>query len=135
MDLVDFDQRKFCVIVCANKNSRHPKELYTLRHYVINFYEKNHPEDLDLYGPDWKGLHIYKGMITGSIRNKIETLRNYKFSYCYENMRDEPGYISEKIFNCFEAGCIPIYWGASNITHFIPSNCFISRTDFKTDED
>ena len=40
------------------------------------------------------------------------------------------GYVTEKIFNCFAAGCVPIYWGAPNVTDYIPKNCFIDRRDF-----
>jgi hypothetical protein len=44
------------------------------------------------------------------------------------------GYVTEKIFNAFTAGCVPIYWGADNITDYIPKNCFIDRRDFTSDE-
>jgi hypothetical protein len=58
-------------------------------------------------------------------------LEKYKFSICYENARDTPGYITEKIFDCFFAGCVPIYWGANNITDHIPKECFIDKRDFE----
>ena len=43
---------------------------------------------------------------------------------------DIPGYITEKIFDCFIAGCVPIYWGANNIDKYIPNNCFIDKRKF-----
>ena len=46
-----------------------------------------------------------------------------------------PGYITEKIFDCFFAGCVPVYWGAPNITEHIPQNCFIDRRKFKSHEE
>jgi hypothetical protein len=42
------------------------------------------------------------------VDSKKNTLEKYKFSICYENARDIPGYITEKIFDCFFAGCVPI---------------------------
>jgi hypothetical protein len=60
-----------------------------------------------------------------------DLLKQYKFAVCYEDMHDVKGYVTEKIFNCFAAGTIPIYWGASNITDYIPKECFIDRRDFK----
>ena len=48
-------------------------------------------------------------------------------------MKNVPGYVTEKIFDCFWAGCVPVYWGASNITNSIPKECFISRADFASD--
>jgi hypothetical protein len=60
-----------------------------------------------------------------------DLLKHYKFSVCYEDRHDVKGYITDKIFDCFAAGTIPIYWGASNITDYIPKECFIDRRDFK----
>lgn len=45
--------------------------------------------------------------------NKYEFLTQYKFNICPENS-NSPGYVTEKIFQAFEAGCIPIYWGSDN---------------------
>lgn len=46
-------------------------------------------------------------------RDKIEFMKNYKFNICPENM-DAPYYVTEKIFDAFQAGSIPIYHGALN---------------------
>ena len=54
----------------------------------------------------------------------------YKFSICFENAINLPGYITEKIFECFFAGCIPVYLGANNVEVHIPSNCFIDFRKF-----
>ena len=64
------------------------------------------------------------------ISNKKTTLEKYKFSICYENVKDIPGYITEKIFDSFFAGCVPIYWGADNVLDFIPEGCFIDKRVF-----
>ncbi|MBC7498174.1 hypothetical protein H7170_00860 [Candidatus Gracilibacteria bacterium] len=45
-------------------------------------------------------------------------------------MSDTPGYITEKIWDSFKAKSVPIYWGASNITDYVPKNCFIDYRDF-----
>ena len=37
-----------------------------------------------------------------------------------------------KIFDCFFAGCVPVYLGAPNITDYIPSDCFIDKRKFST---
>ena len=46
--------------------------------------------------------------------DKIAFLKSYKFNICPENA-DTPGYITEKIFDSFIAGCIPIYWSEKNL--------------------
>src|SRR5207244_2755686 len=61
--------------------------------------------------------------------------KNYKFCFCYENMGEQEGYITEKIFDSFTAGCVPIYLGATNITSYIPKECFIDRRDFASESD
>jgi hypothetical protein len=33
------------------------------------------------------------------------------------------------------AGCVPVYWGASNISDYIPYSCFINGAAFATAED
>lgn len=43
--------------------------------------------------------------------DKISYLRQFKFNICPENT-NAMGYVTEKIFESIEAGCIPVYWGA-----------------------
>ena len=44
------------------------------------------------------------------------------------------GYVTEKIFDSFQAGTVPVYMGAPNIADYIPKNCFIAREDFPSME-
>lgn len=45
--------------------------------------------------------------------NKQEYLKNFRFNICPENV-DAPGYCTEKIFDAFLSGTIPIYHGDRN---------------------
>ena len=65
-----------------------------------------------------------------SILNKQEVLLRSRFSIVYENIQGLEGYITEKIFDAFVAGNVPIYWGASDIEKYVPKECFIDRRDF-----
>ena len=128
---VDFDDKKLCTMMLNNKCPKaNPKQLCTERHGIINFFESIQAKDFDFYGRGWdrKRYKNYKGSVGGPENqyrgSKIETIKNYKFYICYENMRDIKGYITEKIFDCFEAGCVPIYFGAPNVETYIPKNCF-----------
>ena len=40
------------------------------------------------------------------------------------------GWITEKIFDCFYTGTIPIYWGEPEIEKQIPAACFIDMRAF-----
>jgi len=156
---IPFEEKKLAVLINAHKTNYLPHELYSLRINVIRFFEKNYPQDFDLYGVGWdkplnvkfiysalkyglskvlifmkdysnslRGFPSYKGRI----KNKTTVLAQYKFCICFENMNHIEGYITEKIFDCFIAGCIPLYYGASNIAAYIPSNTFIDFGQFKT---
>lgn len=61
--------------------------------------------------------------------DKIKTISNYKFAICFENV-SYPGYVTEKIFDCFAAGVIPVYIGAPDICSFVPENSFIDLRKF-----
>ncbi|PIT83948.1 hypothetical protein COU37_05700 [Candidatus Micrarchaeota archaeon CG10_big_fil_rev_8_21_14_0_10_45_29] len=71
----------------------------------------------------------------GEIKSKKEAMSGYRFCICYENQENVPGYITEKIFDAFIAGCVPIYLGAPNIEKYVPKNCFIDMRDFKNFEE
>lgn len=131
--LPSFEERKLLTQMSGRKKSKHKKELYSERVSVINYFQDRPEGEFEFYGFGWKkdNYRHYKG----SVSDKHETLKNYKFSICYENMRDVNGYVTEKIFDCFAVGTIPIYWGATNITDYIPKECFIDRRDFKTFDD
>ncbi|RLA80155.1 MAG: hypothetical protein DRG78_11535 [Epsilonproteobacteria bacterium] len=154
-------KEKLCTLISANKNSpvKNINELYSERKIAIRWFEKNYPNDFDLYGIGWdkykfsgpKIIRVfnripligkYYAKLTkqnfssyqGMVDNKKDVMERYKFSICYENLKDVPGYITEKIFDSFFAGCVPIYWGANNITDYIPKDCFIDKRDFNSYE-
>ncbi len=70
---------------------------------------------------------VYKGFS----KSKSETLGKYKFALCFENSILK-GWITEKIFDCFFAGTVPVYWGAPDVTDCIPENAFIDKRKYPT---
>lgn len=131
--LVPFDDKKLCVILAGGRHdSPHPSQLYGERICIINYFEQYAPADLDFYGACWENTRQGKYQVyKGYAMSKIATLKNYRFCICYENMYGLKGYVTaEKILYCLVSGCIPVYWGASNITDYIPKDCFIDRRDF-----
>tara|TARA_Y100000389_G_C17460696_1_gene521406 strand:+ start:83 stop:1108 length:1026 start_codon:yes stop_codon:yes gene_type:complete len=156
---IPIDKKKLCILINNNKTYRHAFELYSHRIKAIRWFEKHHPESLDLFGQGWDNYmppnskvnklinifvryktrliysrnHLYKTYM-GTLTSKYKTMQMYKFSICYENARGLRGYITEKIFDSFIANCIPIYWGADNISEHIPSECFIDKRKFSSHE-
>jgi len=148
-------KKKLCTLISSHHKNNHPLELYSKREEAIRWFEKNHPVDFDLYGQGWN-FYIFKNRYVryllgkikldklfksnfpsykGSIGSKKYILEKYKFSICYENAQNISGYITEKIFDCFLAGCVPIYLGADNITDHVPANCFVDKRKFNNYED
>ena len=146
----------FSCLINANKAFRQslPSDLYLERINTIRWYESHDPAKFQLYGMGWikptpafdfwgkfkrpitrmrTKLFGYKPFPSyrGEVRDKGEILRRSKFSYCYENTRDLSNYITEKIFDSFLYGCVPIYWGADNVLDYIPADCFVDRRNFK----
>jgi alpha(1,3/1,4) fucosyltransferase len=152
-------KEKLCTLIAGQHRSDHPDELYSERIAAIQWFERNHLEDFDLYGRGWDefyfsrpgGMHVLNHVnllrplrrllapayvsYRGPVAKKAEVLKRYKFCICYENVRGLNGYITEKIFDCFSAGCVPIYWGAENVIKHIPGDCFIDKRAFGTYEE
>ncbi|MEI7481978.1 MAG: glycosyltransferase family 10 [Elusimicrobiota bacterium] len=145
----------FCVMITANKKSSHPLELYSEREKTVRWFERSHPGEFNLYGMGWdrriftgpklvRALNRFGALARltatkypsyrGVVAEKKPVIEKYRFSICYENAREIPGYITEKIFDCFFAGNIPVYWGAPDIEKYIPRDCFIDRRDFASHE-
>lgn len=131
-NIPSFDEKKFCTLISSRLSSKHPKEIYSEREKTIRFFEDK-PGEFDLYGRHWEKRKFKN--YRGTVGDKIEVMKNYKFCICYENTKDIRGYITEKIFDCFTAGCVPVYWGASNVTEYIPEGAFIDRRKFKDEQE
>ena len=65
------------------------------------------------------------------VEDKLEFLRNYKFSFAFENV-SYPGYCTEKIVESFATGTIPIYWGDPNIENYFNFRAFVNCHRYKT---
>jgi hypothetical protein len=157
-DITINPRNKIAVMICSNSKRERKNLTYALRRDTIQWFEKWHPEDFDLYGFGWdrgtvpfqsyrlihKTLHptgILKILPRrkypswkGCVDRKRDVLCKYKFGFCYENTDKISGYITEKIFDVMMAGTVPIYLGAQNTSRHIPKKCFIDRADFKDHE-
>jgi alpha(1,3/1,4) fucosyltransferase len=139
-------QRKIVVINGNHKPVSFNRELYSKRIEAITSLARLGA--VDLYGRGWgrwwsrnsmwmpyfsnrKSLiSVYKG----ACESKYSVLGDYEFALCFENMAMK-GYITEKIFDCFYAGTIPLYWGATDITDLIPREAYIDVRNFATWEE
>jgi alpha(1,3/1,4) fucosyltransferase len=159
---VPFARRKLCVLINSFMASPDKRELYSERVRAVRWFEAYVPRDFDLMGLDWDKLlfpgplarlnyplrfayrrvpglkklkvHRYPSFIGPNKKSKHETLKYYRFCIAYENSV-EPDYVSEKLFDSFFAGCVPIYLGAPNVLDYIPAETFIDKRKFASYDD
>jgi hypothetical protein len=99
--LLPFLPRKQKAVMIA---TLHPQERYQNRLRVAERWV----DLVDVYGGGWpKSLPSYRGMAA----SKIDIMRRYRYCLVFENQR-QPGYVTEKLLDCFVAGSVPLYWGA-----------------------
>lgn len=158
----NFKKIKYC-LVSSNRSSLKPFNGYDIRKLIIDWFEKNKKDQFNFFGKGWdqyyletpfklinrlnskkvpnfikqkfKSKYFYYSTYKGEIDNKIQVLNEFDFNFAIENFLNIPGYITEKIFDSFYSGSIPIYLGANNISEYIPSSCFIDLRDFQSIKD
>lgn len=148
----------FCVMVASNKAlpSFDARSQYQTRVRILEWYELHAQADFHLYGQGWDRPPALPGRMgrvfnqlrkiaarilpakslyatwRGPIDDKLALLARARFCMAHENCRDLPGYVTEKIFDCFRFGCVPIYVGPKEIAELVPPDCFIDGRAFAT---
>lgn len=96
-------RKKKCVLIASLNPNLH----YQIRKTIAEKW----PEDIDVFGGGWpKTMTNYRGWIS----SKLDVLTRYRYCLVMENQR-QPGYITEKLLDCFPPLTIPIYWGAPDV--------------------
>jgi len=136
-------QRRIVMINGNHKPGSFDGELYSTR--IEAMVELAKTGVVDLYGrgwerwwsrssmwlPYWRNRKTLMSIYKGACTSKYEVMSNYTFALCFENMAMQ-GYVTEKIFDCFYAGTIPLYLGASDIPELIPKEAFIDCRQFSS---
>jgi hypothetical protein len=95
-------------------------------------------DGFDLFGEGWDKQHpaiepslhaAAQHTYRGPARDKLKLRAGYRFSLVFESTRF-PGYLSNEIFECFFARCIPIYSGAPDVAQYVPPAAFIDARQF-----
>lgn len=114
-------------------------QLHDRRLELIEYFGRS--DNFDLFGPHWGDISNLPAKWRDRLRkivvslnpavctDKCSIISRYKFAICFENM-SYPGYVTEKIIDCFSASVIPIYMGAPDICDFIPREAFIDLREF-----
>ena len=118
-------------------------DLYSWRRRFAREAWKIDPDCLHIYGGyGWSGEPVswnrlyrnepyrnFKGSFAGE---KMEVISRYRFSISVENYLGNCCYISEKLFDSFIAGTVPVYLGEKNIDQVIPKESFVDVRDFSS---
>lgn len=151
---------KLCVMIASNKRAAHRLELYSERRRAIRWFEKHHPDDFDLFGQGWDRFFFPSDVFLlnrlngpralplrslvparkyplwrGAVDRKKPIFEKYKFALAYDNAKDIPGYILEKIWDPIFAGTVPVYRGAPNVQDHISKGCYVDLRDFRSYEE
>lgn len=151
-----FAERKLAVMINRFMAFHDPRELFSERVRAIRWFEQQAPDDFDLYGSEWdkplfsgrlaavnlpwrlmlrrigplKRIKVHRfPSFRGPVASKYATLPRYRFCIAYENCA-EADYMSEKLFDCFFAGCVPVYLGAPNVLEVVPKEAFVDKRNF-----
>lgn len=116
---------------------------YQGRRDIARAAEQFPGELLDVYGSNWNGRNSgwyyrffpdapYNAARGTFNADKLTLLSQYRFVIAYENFVSDVGYISEKIFDAFHAGAVPIYLGDAEVEKSIDSECFVDARRFRS---
>lgn len=141
---IPFSSKETLALIAANKSAPAWKALlmkmlygpkvrliYPLRKRLVSSLAKSGV--IHLYGKGWDAdpdlnvRKVYKGMVPAG--GKTDTLARYKFTLCFENAIF-PGYLTEKIFDAFIAGSVPVYLGDPEVEKIVPKEAFIDARDY-----
>jgi len=108
--------RKFCNFVVSNSKGADPiREKFFKK---LSEYKK-----VDSGGR-------YLNNIGQPISDKLEFIKNYKFTLAFENSLAS-GYTTEKLIEPMAASSIPIYWGNANVGLDFNKKSFVCINDFE----
>lgn len=146
-----WEAKKHLALVMSNKHYRYffhrlgkeenkfvlgLSQLQDMRYEAIQFFGDRN--ELDLYGQGWESKSylpssdfqaIIEKLNPYPIKNKLDALSQCQFTLCFENIA-YPGYVTEKIIDCFVAGSIPVYMGATDIEDFVPRALYVDARQY-----
>ncbi len=114
----DMLNRPFCSFVTSNAHNSLRNQFFL---------------DLCQYKQVCSGGREYNN-IGRKVEDKVAFCSNYKFNISFENYSAR-GYCTEKLFDAFAAGSLPIYWGDPSVIEDINPSRFINAHDFKNKKD
>lgn len=114
----------FCSFVVRNPNCERRN---------VFFHKLSAYKQVDSGGPLFNNIGRVLDYGDAAMKAKIEWLQDYKFNICFENS-SYPGYATEKLYEAYIGGTIPIYWGSPTIEVDFNPRAFLNWYDYGSDE-
>lgn len=93
---------------------------------------------LDIYGKGWpESMSQNEDGVTGKdwVERKLNIMKDYRYNIALENT-NWYHYVSEKLWQSIEAGCLPVYYGANNrIYDDFPRDSFVDSAQFNSNRE
>lgn len=94
---------------------------HILRMKFLEHMQREGFPQLDLYGRrQLEDIPYYEG----EINYYWDGLRDYRYKLAIENYNG-PNYFSEKIVDAWLSWSMPIYWGCTNSSEFVPEDSYV----------
>lgn len=123
-DLTKKFKDKFCSFVV--KNGACEKRNYFFQR--LNEYKR-----VDSAGPLFNNVGYILERGDGAVKAKMQFLNSYKFNLCFENS-SYAGYATEKLYEAYMFGTVPIYWGSPTIDCDFNTKAFLNWHDYQDDD-
>lgn len=123
-DLIKKFKDKFCSFVV--KNGACEKRNYFFQR--LNEYKR-----VDSAGPLFNNVGYILQRGDGAVEAKMKFLNDYKFNLCFENS-SYAGYTTEKLYEAYMFGTVPIYWGSTTIECDFNPKAFLNWHDYQDDD-
>lgn len=107
-------KKKFCLFAVSNCDAPQRNEFY---------HALNKRKPVDSCGKCFNNLGF---SCPGFHRSKeyFAFISQYKFVISFENVSKE-NYLTEKLFNAYNCGTVPIYWGCTNVGDYVNTSSFL----------
>lgn len=120
----------------AEINEHFECNLNAIRRYTFSIFARHDPNIRIEIGDAIKGRNglLVGPLFNNPVKDKMALQVQSKYEFITENVINDY-YFSEKLCQALLAGCVPIYYGCSNIKKYIPDMFFVDLRDFQSIDD
>lgn len=110
-----------------------PGQLITYRSEVGRLCAQYPAGTFDIFGEGWDLQAETRQACLGIPKvSTIEYCGNYRYYFAFENHSSEHSVVSERIWDALWGDAVPVYYGNKNLRRFIPAECFIDASEFRS---